>query len=75
MAHTYTQIYIHYVFASQKRFRALNKERQIELFNYIAGIIQSLNCFVQCVGGMEDHIHILFRTSRLWLLAGFCCVE
>jgi len=59
MAHTYTQIYIHYVFASQKRFRALNKERQIELFNYIAGIIQSLNCFVQCVGGMEDHIHIL----------------
>ena len=59
MADTYTQIYIHYVFATELRFRILHNELQTEFFNYSAGVVKDLNCFIQCIGGMEDHIHLL----------------
>lgn len=59
MPKTYTQIYIHYVFATEIRMRQFTEDRQKELYAYSAGIIKDLNCFVQCIGGMEDHIHIL----------------
>ena len=59
MPNTYTQIYIHYVFATKQRFRMFTETRQEELCNYIAGLIEKLNCFVQSIGGAEDHIHIL----------------
>jgi REP element-mobilizing transposase RayT len=47
------------VFATDIRLRLLTLERQNELYAYAAGIIKELNCFLQCIGGMEDHIHIL----------------
>ncbi|MDY0128463.1 MAG: IS200/IS605 family transposase [Candidatus Cloacimonadaceae bacterium] len=59
MPNTYTQIYIHYVFATGERYRLLTEERQKELYAYSAGIIKELGCFLQCIGGMEDHIHLL----------------
>jgi putative transposase len=59
MPNTYTQIYIHYVFATQHRKRFLNEEIQKELYDYTAGCIKNLNCFLQCIGGIDDHIHIL----------------
>ena len=59
MPNTYTQIYIHYVFATEVRLRLLTEDMQNELYAYAAGIVKDLNCFLQCIGGMEDHIHIL----------------
>jgi REP element-mobilizing transposase RayT len=59
MANTYTQIYIHYVFATKLRIRAFNESRRTELFDYTAGLIAKLGCFVHRIGGAEDHIHIL----------------
>ena len=59
MAGTYTQIYIHYVFAIKSRLRLVNEDIQKELYNYIAGITRELKCFLQCIGGTEDHIHLL----------------
>ncbi len=59
MPNTNTQIYIHYVFATEIRLRLLSEDRQEELYTYCAGINKELKCFLQCIGGMEDHIHIL----------------
>ena len=59
MANTYTQIYVHYVFATQKRLRLIHDNAQNELYNYSAGLTKELKCFLQCIGGMEDHIHLL----------------
>jgi len=59
MANTYTQLYIHYVFATQKRLRLFHDNAQKELYDYSAGLTRDLNCFFQCIGGMEDHIHLL----------------
>lgn len=59
MAGTYTQIYIHYVFATQTRLRLISSDIQNELYNYMAGLTRELGCYLQCIGGMEDHIHLL----------------
>ena len=59
MPNTYTQVYIHYVFATELRLRLLTEEMQKELYSYSTGIIKELNCFLQCIGGTDDHIHLL----------------
>jgi len=60
MANTYTQIYIHVVFAVQERAAIINKEWREELFKYIAGILKNQGIKLLAIGGVEDHIHILF---------------
>ena len=59
MANTYTQIYIHYVIATKHRMRFLNSDIELELHAYAAGLIRDLSCFLQCIGGIDDHIHLL----------------
>lgn len=59
MANTYTQIYIHVVFAVQERACIIKKEWREELFKYIAGILRNQGIKLLAIGGVEDHIHIL----------------
>lgn len=63
MANTYTQIYIHAVFAVQERACLIKKEWREELFKYIAGILKNQGIKLLAIGGVEDHIHILFALS------------
>ena len=58
MADTYTQIYIHLVFAVQGRRSLLIEDAQPEIFKYISGTITGLGHKSIIVNGMEDHIHI-----------------
>ena len=60
MANTYTQIHIHVVFAVQNRYSLINKSWQDRLYQYIIGIIQNHGHKVLSIGGMPDHVHILF---------------
>ena len=60
MANTYTQIYIHVVFAVQERACLIKSEWREELFKYIAGILKNQGIKLIAIGGVEDHIHILF---------------
>ena len=60
MANTYTQIHIHVVFAVQNRLSLINKTWQNRLYQYIISIIQNHGHKVLSIGGMSDHIHILF---------------
>lgn len=41
MANTYTQIYIHIVFAVQGRQSLIPRDRKEELFKYITGIVRN----------------------------------
>lgn len=59
MANTYTQIYIHYVIATQHRMRFLTAEIQQELYAYSAGLIKEFHCFLHGIGGTNDHLHLL----------------
>ena len=60
MANTFTQIHIHAVFAVQNRASLIKDRWREELYKYIITIIQKHNHKVLSIGGMSDHVHILF---------------
>ncbi|NIV14932.1 MAG: IS200/IS605 family transposase [Aliifodinibius sp.] len=59
MADTYSQIYIHTVFAVQGRQNLISKKHKDELYKYITGIITKKEQKLIRINGMSDHIHIL----------------
>lgn len=58
MANTYTQIYIHIVFAVQGRQNLMLKEYKEELHKYITGIVQNKGQKLIAINSMPDHVHI-----------------
>jgi len=60
MPNTYTQIHIHAVFAVQNRMSLIDKSWQERLYKYIISIAQKHGHKVLSIGGMPDHVHILF---------------
>ena len=59
MANTYTQLYIHIVFAVKGRQSLIPKRHKVELHKYITGIIRNKKQTVIQINSMPDHIHIL----------------
>ena len=59
MPNTYTQIYIHIVFAVKGRQPLIPKEHKAELHRYITGIVKNKKQNVIQINSMPDHIHIL----------------
>lgn len=59
MAGTYTQIYIHIIFAVKGRENLLRKEFRGEVFRYISGIIKNKGHKAIIVNGYQDHVHCL----------------
>ena len=58
MANTYTQIYLHVVFAVQGRQSLIRKKNKEELQKYITGIIQNQGQKLIAINCMPDHAHI-----------------
>jgi REP element-mobilizing transposase RayT len=56
---TFTQNYVHLIFAVKYREAALNNDTRMRVFSYISGIITTLKHKSIIVNGMSDHIHIL----------------
>lgn len=52
MANTFTQIYIHFVFAVQ------NRASLIQLYKYITGIVQRNGHKLIAINGVANHVHI-----------------
>lgn len=59
MADTYTQIYIHLVFAVKGRANVISSKWKVELYKYITGIVSNEGQKMIAINGMPDHIHIL----------------
>jgi putative transposase len=58
MANTYTQIYIHVVFAVQGRQSLIPKAKKVEMFKYITGIVKNRGQKLIAINGMCDHLHV-----------------
>ena len=58
MANTYTQIYIHVVFAVQGRQSLIPKDHKEELFKYITGIVKNRGQKLIAIKGMSNHVHL-----------------
>jgi REP element-mobilizing transposase RayT len=59
MANTYTQCYVHLVFAVKNRDAFIKKEWKDELEMYITGIVQNHRHKILAIGTMPDHLHFL----------------
>ena len=59
MSDTFTQLYIHVVFAVKNRQSLINNVWEEELFKYITGIVQRKEQKMLSINGMADHIHFL----------------
>jgi putative transposase len=59
MANTYTQLYVHVVFAVRGRANLIDIKWKEELYKYITGIITNKNQKLMIINGMPDHLHIL----------------
>lgn len=63
MANTYTQIYIHYVFAVQNRYCLIEERWRENLYKYMTGTITNKGHKLLVIGGMPDHVHVLVSMS------------
>jgi len=59
MANTYTQLYIHIVFAVKGRANLISLKWKTKLYQYITGIITNKNQKLMIINGMLDHLHLL----------------
>ncbi len=61
MSHSYAQNHVHLVFSTKKRLKLIPESFQPRLWAYIAGICKYNSMLAFAVGGMPDHLHVLFR--------------
>ena len=59
MANTYTQIYLHVVFAVEGRQNLIKPEHNDELQKYITGIVSAQKHKLIAINNMPDHLHLL----------------
>jgi len=59
MANTYTQLYLHVVFAVSQRMCVIGPARKEELQKYITGIVTRRRQKLIAINCMPDHTHIL----------------
>ncbi|MBK9151627.1 MAG: IS200/IS605 family transposase [Saprospiraceae bacterium] len=59
MPNTYTQLYVHVVFAVRNRANFISKSWKENLYKYITGIVSNKNQKLLAINGMPDHLHLL----------------
>jgi REP element-mobilizing transposase RayT len=64
MGSTFFSLHYHIVFSTKERRRFIKPEWQPRLHAYLGGIIKGMNGVPEIVGGVEDHVHILWNLTR-----------
>jgi putative transposase len=59
MANTYTQLYVHIVFAVKGRTNLISHAWKEELYKYISGTITGKKQKLMTINGTTDHVHLL----------------
>ena len=59
MAHSYTSLLVHVVFATKDRRPSLDAALEDRLFPYLGGIVRDLQGTLLSVNGADDHLHLL----------------
>jgi putative transposase len=55
---------VHLIFSTKKREPYIVESIRDRLFRYLAGTLNELGCPALSVGGVADHVHLLFVLSR-----------
>ncbi len=59
MANTFTSLHCHIVFSTKNREPWLRRDMEERVWAYLGGTTRENRMKALCVGGIEDHIHIL----------------
>lgn len=73
MVQSLANILIHLIFSTQSRRPFIHPKIAPQLYAYMVGSARQYNVTVYEIGGIEDHIHILFSLPRTLSLSK--CVE
>ena len=60
MSHTFTQLTYHAVFGTKGRLPEISDDLQARLYPYLGAFINNNQGFARQIGGMREHLHILF---------------
>lgn len=63
MANTYTSLHYHLVFSTKNRERWITPDIEQRIWAYLGGIARENKMTPLQIGGIEDHVHILFGAS------------
>mgnify|MGYP001613720879 FL=1 len=69
MANTYINILIHTVFSTKNRESGLSSSLRERLYPYMCGIARENGLKVLCIGGTDNHIHILLSLDSTTSIA------
>jgi putative transposase len=64
MPHSLSQVLVHLVFSTKNRAPMLEPKLRANLHLYLAATLREHDCPPLQVGGVEDHVHLLFALSR-----------
>ena len=60
---TFTNLLFHIVYSTRYRRPTIEKRWQDELYGYVGGIIREHKGTLLCMGGIQDHVHLLAKLS------------
>lgn len=69
MPQSLSQLYVHLTFSTKNREPILLPSVREALHAYLAGVLNHQDSPALRVGGMSDHVHVLFRLSKNLALA------
>jgi REP element-mobilizing transposase RayT len=69
MAQSLSKVYLHAIFSTKNRESSLADAWRDELFHVVGGAANNMGCQSLIVGGVADHVHMLFQLGRTITIA------
>ena len=69
MPQSLANVIVDLVFSTKNRVPTITNELRHELHSYLGGVLKNLACDPITVGGVENHVHLLFGLSRTVTIA------
>ncbi|MFN0036984.1 MAG: IS200/IS605 family transposase [Saprospiraceae bacterium] len=64
MSHAKNKVWIHGVFSVKYRRPLINKNIRSQVYEMLRANLRRVGCHPELVGGIEDHVHVLFLLNR-----------
>jgi len=64
MPQSLANVLVHLVFSTKDRVPLIRSDVESELYAYTSKVLDTSDSPMIAIGGMEDHVHILFKLSR-----------
>lgn len=71
MPSTHSSLHYHLVFGTKNRHPWIDRAWSDRLYTYLGGVVRELGGHPEAIGGMHDHVHLLFGLSPSHRLSDF----